>query len=593
MKQKRQIKAKSEAQKTMKAMRKKMPRHVLTVELAIDETQRRHLLKMSEHLRQIRNATLSVTLKHYEQMTRLRVYKALRIAYQENKETCQALEKQRTTLRTCLEDSTLAKEERLALETTFNELTNALDEAKDEHTNLSAQFEALRQEYRVTKEFVVDYAANVRRNKFNKVDSVTVLTMSLKLWQSVERLIGGQAKALAFHPRTRLMSFQGAQPNRSIFLKHSEGGYVLQHQQLVMPLKVNTKDDYVHLTLSEMRHYEENHVKIDAENVRRYLADKPLRDTYRVCNNRMVLKEIRGVVRAFVQITLEGRSVSKRTKQGAFNQTYGKGRIGIEIGTSTVAYVSQTEVSLQNLAERSTAKTLKQERRVSRLQRQLDRSRRAMNPDNFNADGTIKRGKKLEWTYSKRYLKVKAHLKNLQRIKAVNRKLAINELVNRLRSLGHEVIIESMNFKGLQRRSKELSVNKKGKFNRRKRFGKSILNRCPGYFVSRLKEVFEQTNGCVIDIPILAYRASQYDHQSKTYERKPLSKRMHTFRSGETVQRDIYSAFLLFCATPAGEAISQRRCLNQYPAVKTMYETWLENIHETKPRLLNSGINYH
>ena len=48
------------------------------------------------------------------------------------------------------------------------------------------------------------------------------------------------------------------------------------------------------------------------------------------------------------------------------------------------------------------------------LQQAMDRSRRATNPDNYNADGTIKSGKK-KWHYSKRYNKLMLQLKELQR----------------------------------------------------------------------------------------------------------------------------------------------------------------------------------
>ena len=58
-----------------------------------------------------------------------------------------------------------------------------------------------------------------------------------------------------------------------------------------------------------------------------------------------------------------------------------------------------------------------------------------MNPDNYNEDGTIKKGKK-KWTYSNRYKKLRTKHTELCRINAINRHLAIHEDVNELRSLG-------------------------------------------------------------------------------------------------------------------------------------------------------------
>jgi hypothetical protein len=105
-----------------------------------------------------------------------------------------------------------------------------------------------------------------------------------------------------------------------------------------------------------------------------------------------------------------------------------------DIGTQTIAYTSDKEVGLKNLAERGSA-IITNERKERRLNRAMDRSRRTTNPEYYNDDGTIKKGKK-NWKYSKRYRKLKARHQELCRINAINRHLAIREDVNHLRSLG-------------------------------------------------------------------------------------------------------------------------------------------------------------
>ena len=78
------------------------------------------------------------------------------------------------------------------------------------------------------------------------------------------------------------------------------------------------------------------------------------------------------------------------------------------------------------------------------------------------------------------YLKEKHS--ELCRINAINRQLAINEDANYLRSLGDVFITEPRNAGKLMKRAKETTVNSKGKINKKKRFGKSIKNRCPSGF---------------------------------------------------------------------------------------------------------------
>ncbi|MFA1821857.1 hypothetical protein ACDX78_17025 [Virgibacillus oceani] len=56
--------------------------------------------------------------------------------------------------------------------------------------------------------------------------------------------------------------------------------------------------------------------------------------------------------------------------------------------------------------------------------------------------------------------------------------------------------MEDMNIKVLQKKAKEVTVNEiTGRFNKRKRFGKSILKRSPGYFTAQIRRRFESTGG--------------------------------------------------------------------------------------------------
>lgn len=253
--------------------------------------------------------------------------------------------------------------------------------------------------------------------------------------------------------------------------------------------------------------------------------------------------------------------------------------------TSTVAYVTDQEVGLQNLAERSMKRTLKNERKLKQLQRKANWSRYKNNLNNYRHDGTIKRGIRLEWKQSNRYKKLMLEIKELHRKNAASRKYAINELTNHLRSIGDEIIVEPMNFKALQKKSKEVTKNKKGKFNSRKRYGKSLLHRNPGYLKECLKKKFTYK-----EIDIWEYKASQYDHKSGVFEKKKLSKRMHQFDDGTTVQRDLYAAFLLRCTNDDLKQIHQELCDQCFDSFKKLHDEFIQYIKNNQIKLLNSGI---
>jgi len=256
---------------------------------------------------------------------------------------------------------------------------------------------------------------------------------------------------------------------------------------------------------------------------------------------------------------LEGKPVPRRKKDGSLRHSYGNGRIGGDVGTQSLAIVGRDAVELENLAERS-ANTFTHERRIHRLQRYMDRSRRATNPGNYNPDGTIRKGKKA-WVYSKRYIRTRARVRDLHRKAADSRKYAHNEEVNRLRALADELVIETMDISALQKKAKETTINQKtGRFNRRKRFGGSIGRRSPGYFIKQAKYRYESSGGWVKEVDTRTFKASQYDHMLNDTNRKQLSMRWHELPKGIRVQRDLYSAFLLYCADESLQMPDRTKC---------------------------------
>ena len=151
----------------------------------------------------------------------------------------------------------------------------------------------------------------------------------------------------------------------------------------------------------------------------------------------------------------------------------------------------------------------------------------------------------------------------------------------------------SKNAKKLMVKAKETTVNEKtGKFNRKKRFGKSIKNRCPGYFQSHVKDVFLLTGGKYFEVPY-DYRASQYDHTNGEYVKRKLSERMFALSDGTTAQRDLYSSFLLYNASTdnTGQLILDgMKCINTFPDIRKMHDGEIERIRLSGKKVLNSGI---
>ena len=229
---------------------------------------------------------------------------------------------------------------------------------------------------------------------------------------------------------------------------------------------IQVKDRFQRDEVDAVLSYLDKSENMDRKAIDTLIKDACCIDTYRPCYATLVPKLIRGKYRVYLHLTIEGKAKPKYNK-------YDKGIIGADIGTQTVAYTSNTEVGLKNLSERGNS-IQTSERKERLLYRAMDRSRRATNPQNYNDDGTVKRGHKA-WKYSNHYKKLKIKHSELCRINAVNRQLAINQDANHLLSLGDTFVTEPKNAGKLMKRSKETTKNDKGKFNRKKRFGKSVM----------------------------------------------------------------------------------------------------------------------
>lgn len=227
---------------------------------------------------------------------------------------------------------------------------------------------------------------------------------------------------------------------------------------------------------------------------------------------------------------------------------------GVDIGVSTVAAVSENEVILKELAPRCKVYN----RKIEKLQINMDISKRISNPDKYNPDGSIDRSNHEKWAYSKTYLKKLNRLKSLYRQKKAYIKQSHEEIINGLLEQSASFIVEDMSFKGLQHRAKKTERRKEAadikqkdgsfkkvyKHRRKKRFGKSLNDRAPASFITILTRKANLYGGNVYKADTRSFRASQYNHVTDDYTKPELSER-NKLIGGHKVQRDLYSAFLL------------------------------------------------
>ena len=517
-------------------------RHILIVESDITDINKiRPILNEADRVRKAGNELAGEMRKCYHQLIRTKKYRGLLKAYGKTKD-------------------------------------------KKKHKELAKELNQMQGNYNVTWEHCRKSMLRIA-DKYN-IHAVFKTTKAEDVWRAVEKCLYSDGKDIHFSKYEDIPCLRAKEIGRCIpiHLKDWELYFEFRKQKIGLKIKDRFQQDEIEAILNYISQPE----VIDKKAVKTLKEEAYCIDTFRPCYATIVPQYVRGRWRIFVHITIEGKAKRKYRKDGTPRHTFGKGTVGNDIGTQTVAYTSQNEVGLVNLAERGQF-TLKQERNERLTKRKMDRSRRATNPYNYNEDGTIKKGKKT-WIYSKHYKKLKAKYRESCRKTALNRKYSNNELANKMRALGDELVTESKNASRLMKRAKNTTKNKKGKFNRKKRFGKSIQKRCPGGYQAALRQKFTNTGGIYREVEN-NYRASQYDHTIDDYVKKKLSERMFKLKgTNDEVQRDWYSSFLLYCYDYKTGDIDKDKANREFENLYKQEKEYIDYIIANKIKILNSGI---
>lgn len=445
----------------------------------------------------------------------------------------------------------------------YNEIQNLLKENTDsaERKKLYKKLNKLRQDAGFSEySFKDDMKKFYRHFNDNIGSSVAVHGIAPQVWAAFDRLFYGNGKAIHFKCRGELTSLRGySVAGKSGGVEIIFRGTYIEWKRLKLPIKLDPKNEY---------------------------ENEMLQKRVKYC--RIIKKPGKTKYRWYVQLMLEGKPAIKVNKHtGEPLHPVGQGAVGIDIGPQTIAYVSEKEVDLKELANQ--VNNIEREKRV--LQRKLDRSRRAANPDNYEADGTIKRGVKLTRNKSKRYIKTQRELSYLLRRQADIRKRQHNELANHLLSLGDRFYVEDMEWPALTRRAKKTEISEKtGKYKRKKRFGKSVGSKAPATLIGLLDIKLKSRGLEGVSKVSTSVRASQYNHLTDDYRKKELSERWNNMPDGRRIQRDLYSAFLLQHMNETQTGFDKDALSVDYERFALLHDQCIEELRRAPKTLASMGL---
>ncbi|MCG7336160.1 transposase [Sporosarcina sp. ACRSM] len=406
---------------------------------------------------------------------------------------------------------------------------------------LADELHAIEQSYGYSEYQLHTFVAPIQAKFAKNIGSFEAQKLATRAFNAVEKIHYRQAKKVHFKHHSDEFSIDNK--SNTTGLRYVEG-YILWGEQtrvskknpvsqpkkgaIKVPLIVKRNDRYAQMALCDRTKYV-----------------------------RVIAREIRGEIRYFAQLVQEGFPPDKSWKKNRKVSGEVTKRVGLDVGTSTLAISSEKTVELHELAPECVADN----KELRKIERAMDRSKRATHPDNYNEDGTIKRSMKLEWHFSKRYLRLKMIRKDLHRKLAVKRKQSHEILSNHILSLGSDIRVETMRIQGLQRRAKKTTRNKRnGKINKKKRYGKVIANRAPAMLMEIIDRKLHYQGRTIKKINTSKVKASQFNHVTGEYNKKDISERWNEGMLGERIQRDLYSAFLIGNTVDTLDAVAVDLC---------------------------------
>jgi hypothetical protein len=399
-------------------------------------------------------------------------------------------------------------------------------------------FKQLNQKYKLDEYSLYEFIKSMQ-HYFNKnIDSMTAQKLATRAWKSFEKLMFHQAKQVNFKRFGEMNSIEGKVNRTGIRFKDNQ----LIWNKLNIKVNINKNDIF---------------------------ANVALQDRIKYC--RIIRKEIRSRIKYYLQLILEGIPPTKIHKTTGEIKHYTKnGEVGLDIGISTLAIVSDNKVNLLEFCN-----GLDNLDKIKRkLQRKIDRSKRKTNPNKYNDNGTINMKNKDKWIFSNYYKKIRSQLKEIQRKIASKRKIEHEKLSNIILEQGNIIKVETMNYKGLQKT----------------KFGKRLGLKAPSMFLTILNRKLKYQDKGLIKVNTWTVKASQYNPFDNTYIKKPLSQRWQILSNGTKIQRDIFSAWLIKNVKDDLQKVDKQKCLDNFDKFYSLYQIEENRLNQCSELISSMGF---
>ena len=329
-----------------------------------------------------------------------------------------------------------------------------------------AAFSALRERYGFSEYAFHELAKGLRVSWLAEhLDAVLAQTLATRAYLALNRVCVGKARRVRFKSRGRGLSSLENKRNdtglRFVLEQHENGrqqGFLLWHDDRLAAL-IDPDDPVVAHGLAHPVKYARL-VRRSASSPRAQGAD-------------------REGERYFVQLALCGLPQHKPKHRA------GTDTVGLDLGPASIAIVPRdAEARLEPLC----AELRPDARAIRRLQRRMERQRRAANPGHYDERGRPRKRSKgaPRWKRSHGYQASRRRKAARERRLAAHRKSLHGQMIHQIVAVGHTIITEKISYKGWQ-----------------KRYGKSVGLCAPGMLIAHMRRTVASTGGTCTKFPLV------------------------------------------------------------------------------------------
>lgn len=350
--------------------------------------------------------------------------------------------------------------------------------------------------------------------------------IGIPMWAAFEKLLFGNGQRVSFKRYDDFMSLMSDNKSGIRFLQEEDGRYYVllsNRAAKAKPIKLYIK--------GPSNIYEEE-----------MLTQSKIK---KVCIIRKIQKN---KACFYVQLTVDRPPFVKVDANGEIKHPIKEDSVGIAIWKGTLCAVSSDAVYSINL----NIDQAEFEKKRTELSTELEHLRRVLNQQNYNEDGTIKKGimddngkkRKLHWKESNHYKRVKNELRELHRVHSVKKDLLQRKIVWDLLAMGNEFHIADTSFLTNKPEWDEEAPLPNSEYKKKKERRKSIQEAAPSMLLTKLDMKLSGLGLAPITKHKLPEELYWYHHE-KGVSDKSLFAGETIMVNGKAINHTMYRAFLI------------------------------------------------